>query len=117
MSKKILIVDDEPELRAILKEVAESLSFHVTESINGEDGLEKSLQIKPDLIISDVRMPKKDGLSFLKDYRKLKLETPFFIMTAFDDVSEHQVYLLQGNGIFYKPLNLDAMNEFFLKYV
>jgi YesN/AraC family two-component response regulator len=114
--KKLLLVEDEPEIRAVLREIAETIPFHVTEAENGAIGLEKLKQDQYDLIISDVRMPFKDGLQLLKDFRSLNKETPFYILTAFDDISEHQIYLLKGNGVFYKPVNVDALKEFFERH-
>jgi len=114
--KKLLIVEDEPELRSVLRDIAETLSFQVTEAENGEVGLKKLKEQTFDLVLSDVRMPQKDGLQLLKEFRTFDTKTPFYILTAFNDTSEHQIYLLKGNGLFYKPFNVDVLNEFFEKY-
>lgn len=114
--KRVLIVEDEPDLRAVLRDIAEMISFNVTEAENGLLGIEKLRSQSFDLILSDIRMPLKDGLQLLREFREFNKETPFFILTAFDEISEHQIYFLKGNGIFYKPINAEALTQFFEKH-
>lgn len=114
--KKLLLVEDESELRSVLRDIAETIPFEVTEAENGSIGLNKLKEEYFDLVLSDVKMPQKDGLQLLKDFRSFNSQTPFYILTAFDDISEHQIYLLKGNGIFYKPINVEALTQFFEKY-
>lgn len=59
--KKLLIVDDSPVERHILKEVGVSLGFEVFEAETGELGVEKAIDIRPDLILMDVVMPGMNG--------------------------------------------------------
>ncbi len=63
---KVLIVDDDADDRLFLTEYLQTNHFEVAEAIHGEDGLEKALAIRPDLILSDVMMPKMDGLQLLR---------------------------------------------------
>lgn len=57
MNKKALIIDDSQSERKLLSHYLESMGFTVFEADNGLDGLEKSLEIKPDIIIMDIVMP------------------------------------------------------------
>ena len=59
--KKILIVDDEKDLVEIVKMSLEPLGYEVFEAYDGSEGLEKARQVKPDLIILDLMLPKMDG--------------------------------------------------------
>ena len=61
MSKRILIVEDEPDMVAIMKLTLESKGFKVIAAYDGEEGLQKAKSEKPDLIILDVLMPKISG--------------------------------------------------------
>jgi len=61
----ILIVDDDDNFREILKAKLEVESFVVNEAVDGQDGLEKTKAIKPDLIVLDIRMPKMSGVQTL----------------------------------------------------
>ena len=57
MAKKILIVDDEPDIRNTVKMVLEKNGFQVVTAINGDDGLKKFNSEKPDLVLLDIMMP------------------------------------------------------------
>ncbi|GBD91159.1 sensor histidine kinase TodS [bacterium BMS3Abin04] len=65
----ILIVEDHPHIRSYIKEQLES-KYRIVEAENGEVGLEKSFELIPDLIISDVMMPKLDGYQFCKKIKQ-----------------------------------------------
>ena len=70
--KNILLVEDEKSLREILKKKLESNMFNILEAKNGEEGLRKSLEEHPDLILLDIVMPIMDGITMLKKLRKDK---------------------------------------------
>jgi DNA-binding response OmpR family regulator len=69
MAQKILIVDDDPMLRKMYSKKFEIAGFEVEMARNGEECLEKVRSFKPNLILSDVMMPKIDGLDFLKQIK------------------------------------------------
>jgi len=66
---KILLVDDNGENREILRLVIGKEGNEVIEAEDGQDGLNKALEQKPDLIISDILMPNMDGFQFLKNVK------------------------------------------------
>jgi len=70
MAKKILIVEDEASLNKALTEYLVSEGFEVASALDGERGLEMALREKPDLILLDVILPKKDGYEVLDNIRK-----------------------------------------------
>jgi DNA-binding response OmpR family regulator len=72
MNKKntVLIVEDETDLRGLLKKKLTDENFEVFEAENGKTGLEVSLSKHPDIILLDVIMPVMDGLSMLEELRK-----------------------------------------------
>lgn len=67
--RKILLVEDNPELRTMYQTFLELNGYTVGIAIDGEDGLDKARQFKPDLIFLDIMMPKKDGFEVLKILR------------------------------------------------
>lgn len=81
MEKKILIVEDEKRLRDLLRDYLLKEQYTVDLASNGEEGLEKSLEMDYDLILLDVMMPFMDGFDMLKELRKKK-DTRVFIITA-----------------------------------
>ncbi len=70
--KKILYAEDEDDIRTITHIALEDVGgFTVTYCTDGQDALSKAMEIKPDLLLLDVMMPKMDGPSLLKELRKL----------------------------------------------
>ena len=67
---KILLVDDEPGLRNAVKTFLEDEGFEITIAVDGEDGWEKAQKLFPDLIISDVMMPRCNGYGLLEKIRE-----------------------------------------------
>lgn len=70
---KILVVEDDPVIRAAYKEVLQSEGHQVFEAENGQKALTSVAKISPDLILLDILLPEMSGLEFLRHYRK---ETP-----------------------------------------
>ncbi len=86
MSKQILIVDDEAYILNILDFSLGSEGFRVITAANGEEALTKAINIRPDLVILDVMMPKIDGFEVCRAL-KAKKETksiPVILLTAKD---------------------------------
>ena len=71
MSKKVLIVDDDPDVRLFNATVVEESGYTPIEAANGEEGLKLVKKDRPDLVILDVLMPKQSGIRL---YRELKTD-------------------------------------------
>lgn len=67
--RKILLVEDNPELRKMYETFLTLNGFTVATAVDGEDGLDKAREFTPDLIFLDIMMPKKDGFEVLKILR------------------------------------------------
>lgn len=70
MSKTILIIDDDKLFRQALAQALEAQNFTVEESTDGEKGLKKALELKPDLVVTDIKMPAMDGLELVAKLRE-----------------------------------------------
>ena len=81
MSKKILIVEDDGNIRELLRLYLEREGYDITEAANGEEGVELWRKINPDMILLDVMMPIMDGWQVCKIIRK-ESKVPIIIMTA-----------------------------------
>ena len=81
--KNILIVDDEPDIREILRDNLEKAGFNVTEATTGDDALNK-LSKDLDLAILDIMMPGKDGYQVCKKIREQGNTLPIIFLTAMD---------------------------------
>ncbi len=96
--KKILIVDDEPDMMAPLKFRLEEIKYEVIMASDGEEGLKKAREEKPDLIILDLILPKINGYDVC---RKLKLDEeykniPVIMFTALHQQSDIRFGFAQG---------------------
>jgi DNA-binding response OmpR family regulator len=81
MTKKIMVVDDEPRLVSVVEAYLEQEGFEVATASNGQDALFAARETKPDLIILDVMMPEMDGYEFMRAHRR-EAETPIILLTA-----------------------------------
>lgn len=101
MAVKILVVDDDPDIRDVLEELLEGEGYEVITANNGEDGLEAVKKENPDLMILDLLMPVMDGFAVckqLKDPRWSKWKgLPILILTSVrEEVSQRRYELETG---------------------
>jgi DNA-binding response OmpR family regulator len=82
--KRLLVIEDQPQMRRNLATILEMEGFEVLTAVNGRLGVEQALSSKPDLIICDVMMPELDGYGVLKALRADKASStiPFIFLTA-----------------------------------
>jgi len=108
MSKSILIVDDEMEIAELLAMGFEGHGFITECAFNVDEAQAKISQKKYDIILSDIRMPKKDGVELLKWIRGRDNERPVVLMmTGYSQYNEEQIRGLGGHSLIPKPLALD----------
>ena len=106
LESKILLVEDNPDLRQYLKSHLDT--YEIIEAANGEEGLQAAIDSLPDLIISDVMMPRMDGISLCealrKDHRTQNI--PFILLTA-KAVEESKLEGLKAGAddYLYKPFS------------
>jgi two-component system, NtrC family, response regulator AtoC len=79
----VLIIDDEPGLRQTVSLILADEGYEVHTASDGEEGLAKGLEVQPDLILCDVRMPRLTGLEFLEKYRAANGTAMVVLMTAY----------------------------------
>lgn len=101
----ILLVDDEEELREILKEEFEYYGYAVIEAANGRQAFEliKQNQMTLDAVLTDIRMPGGSGTELLDSVVKSGISIPVFFLTAFVDLSEGDAKSRGACGVFAKP--------------
>src|SRR5215467_13435830 len=79
---RILIVEDEPNMVAGLRDNFEFEGFQVATALDGVEGLEQALKISPDLVILDVMMPRMSGLDVCKQLKARRPSMPIIMLTA-----------------------------------
>jgi DNA-binding response OmpR family regulator len=82
MKKKILIIEDEPDLVKGLKLNLSDEGFEVEWAVNGVEGLRKAVEEAPDLIILDIMLPEMDGLEVCRKLRHKSIDIPIIMLTA-----------------------------------
>jgi FixJ family two-component response regulator len=112
MSKCVLIVDDEPNVRLNYRVTLETEGLAVCEADCARKALEQFGAHHFDLAILDMRMPEMDGLDLLEEMRKRGLNTPTVIITAYGDIP-HAVRAMQLGAIDFlqKPLTPEALRS------
>ena len=109
---RILLVDDEPGLRTAVKTFLEDEGFEIFIAVDGEDGWEKAQTVFPDLIISDIMMPRANGYTLLKKIREdEKLGgTPVIFLTAKGmTLDRTEGYLAGVDDYISKPFDPDEL--------
>ena len=87
---KILIVEDEPEIRATVRLRFQKNDYEVVTACNGVEGFDKALSERPDIILLDVMMPQMTGIEMLEKLRKTPegWDVPVIMLTASSDSSD-----------------------------
>jgi DNA-binding response OmpR family regulator len=86
MDRKILVVDDEPEMATMLQRALSKEGYDVRYALDGREGLRKAHQLRPDLIVLDVMMPDMSGWEMLRRLREFS-QVPVILLTAVNDES------------------------------
>jgi len=81
---RLLMIDDDPDMVSSVRTVMEAAGWEMVSAANGVEGVEKARQLGPDLIILDILMPRKDGLSTYEELRSEEAlkRIPIIVMTS-----------------------------------
>ncbi len=112
MSKKrLLLVDDEPNIRRILQVAFEKVGYTVNVASDGREALESFKAAKPDCVLTDVTMPGLSGYDVLKEVKSTS-DTPVVIMTAFGTIPQ-AIQAIRDGAFEYvtKPFDLDQLKK------
>jgi len=111
-AKKILVVDDEPEVRKLMEHFLTERGYEVRIAENGRLGLQALDTFTPDVVLLDMHMPEMDGLETLKRLAVRAPSLPVIMVTVNDDI-ETTSHLLQLGAADYvpKPFNLDYLEQ------
>jgi DNA-binding NtrC family response regulator len=112
MKKIILIIDDEPEIIEVLTEFIHQIGHTSISASNGAEGLEVASQKNPDLIISDINMPKMNGLEMLEKLKASGSNVPVILFTAFSDTQKiRTAWKLGAFDFVEKPIDFSALQK------
>lgn len=100
LKKKILIVDDSPEVRTELSAILMNLGFEVHTAASGNEAL--GFKISHNMIISDILMPDGSGIDYLLQLRAIGDQTPFFFYSEAMTITKETATLLGANDCYHK---------------
>src|SRR5947199_2924972 len=107
---RILIIEDELPMRTALKDCLESEGYRVLTAADGESGLKRALEEKPDLILLDIMMPKLDGYAVCAELRRLSIPVPILMLTAKGQVEDRVTGLDSGaDDYLVKPFSTEEL--------
>ncbi|MFH1367640.1 MAG: response regulator transcription factor [Elusimicrobiota bacterium] len=114
MKQKILVIDDDITLAAVVKEILGDRGFEVATANSGDEGIAMARDFKPDLILLDVMLPDFDGYTLCRVFRQGKntANVPVIMLTAKDKTEEKIAGLRTGaDDYISKPFNGDELAE------
>jgi len=119
-NKKVLVIDDDAQIRRVVELKLRKQGYHVVIAMNGEEGLQMIESEQPDAVVTDVMMPKLDGESLCKQTNHLKKQRPFLTIVMTNRISpedRHWVKEMQDTHLMEKPFSptrlLGCIDEYF----
>jgi len=108
---RILVIDDQEPIRALLRVTLEEAGYEVLEASNGRLGLELFRQRSADLIITDIVMPEMDGLEMMLELTRNFLNVKVIAISGGleSEGTLHVATLLGAHQTFHKPLDMDKL--------
>jgi DNA-binding response OmpR family regulator len=107
---RILIVEDEAPMRTALKDCLESEGYRVLTAADGQSGLDRAMQEKPDLVLLDIMMPNLDGYAVCAELRRLANHARVLMLTAKGQVEDRVRGLDSGaDDYLVKPFSTDEL--------
>ena len=110
MIYKVLLVEDERTLSGIVRDALETMDFSVEMAYDGSEGLRRYFEIRPDILVVDVMMPKMSGFDMVKAIRQSDQETPILFLTAKTTVDDVVTgFNLGANDYLKKPFAIPEL--------
>jgi two-component system response regulator MprA len=107
---RILVIDDDPKIRSVVRRGLVYEGFRVTEAGSGEEGLDKARDHTPDLVVLDVMLPGIDGLEVCRRLRAAGDEVAILMLTARDEVKDRVEGLETGaDDYLVKPFSFEEL--------
>ena len=118
MSKRILVIDDDPTLVKVVQPFLQSHDFLVSVAHDGQEGIEAVKKDIPDLIVLDVQMPRMNGYTFVFELKKItnSRTIPIIVLTAKEGMAE--IFKVEGvKEYIKKPFKPEVLLTAIKKYI
>ncbi len=104
---KILIVDDEEQIRETIKRYLEIDNYEIISASNTDDAIDKLKQFCPEIVLTDIKMPGRDGLTLLKEIKKFNTEIEVVVITGHGDLNAAiEALRLGASDFLLKPVDI-----------
>ena len=112
-STAILLIDDSPDVRSVLRVALESEGYFVLEAADGREGVRLYREHRPALVLVDIVMPEKDGIETVKEILAIDPDAVIFTMTGKDGAEDHNevARMLGARRGFRKPMQIGMLLE------
>jgi DNA-binding NtrC family response regulator len=108
--RTVLVVDDEPAMREMLVSLLEEAGIRASSAGSADEALVEAKEREFDAVLSDIRMPERDGVALLAELREVRRETPVILMTAFGSIDSAVAAMREGAFDYItKPFKRDAV--------
>lgn len=108
MNQPILVIDDDPLIVDLVRDILEFEGYMVATATNGQEGLAVLDQVRPALVLLDMRMPVLDGWGFARVLQARGDTTPIVVMTAAQDANQWAAEI-RATGYVAKPFEFDDL--------
>jgi two-component system, OmpR family, alkaline phosphatase synthesis response regulator PhoP len=118
VKKKILVVDDESEIVDFLEGFLKRFNLHVIKAVNGNEAIELYDKERPDWVFLDIMMPDRDGISVLKELKKMDSRVKVIIITGKEEkVFREKTQKAGAIDYITKPLDLGDLSRKIKTYI
>lgn len=119
MPKTVLIVEDYPDTRTMMKFLVQGYGYQVTEAENGQEAVDRVKQNQPDLILMDLSLPVMDGLTATQTIRKFDgcAKVPIIAVTAYGNSFYRRAIEAGCDDLINKPLDFDNLEPILQQYL
>ena len=119
MGKKVLIVEDYPDTRTMMRYLLQGFGFEIFEASNGEEAISQAKKNLPDLILMDISLPVMNGLEATQIIRKLEgfASIPIIAVTAYGNSYYRQAIEAGCDDLINKPLDFDKLEPLLNQYL
>ncbi len=108
---QIVLIDDEEDIRDVMSVTLDDSGYYVMTAENGQAGLQLCKDVSPQIVITDIRMPKMDGIQVLKELKRHNPDIEVIVVTAFGDIEiAIQALQLDASDFITKPINDEALH-------
>ncbi len=113
MKKRVLIIDDEEDIQAVIQALLETSEYEIDSAENGQVALEKLQgEVKPDIVLLDLMMPQMSGYTLLNELHSRGLHTAFSIIVMSADVfTKQQMDRMVVKAFISKPFDVNELQQ------